>query len=146
MIKLFSKKDDSARAEDTKESVKVSATEKKTVKAQNEQDSLAKKTETTNVVNAKEDIASILTRPRMTEKATLGIEQKVYAFNVAPSANKKQIREAIKLVYKVTPRKINVVTITKKGVRNARTGIQGVKGGGKKAYVYLKKNDSITLM
>ncbi len=96
--------------------------------------------------SGKENIARVLTHPRITEKATMGIERGVYVFDVAPDANKKQIKEAIKLIYKVDPVKVHVTTIAKKTKRNVRTGIKGVKSGGKKAYVYLAKGDKITLM
>lgn len=95
---------------------------------------------------SRENIARVLTNPRMTEKATLGIERRVYVFDIAPDANKKQIKEAIKLVYDVSPVKVHVTKIAKKKTRNARTGIRGIKAGGKKAYVYLKKGDSISIM
>lgn len=98
------------------------------------------------VVDGYEDIARILKHPRITEKATNGIENGVYVFDVVPDANKKQIKEAIKLVYNVEPIKVSVTTIRRKSVRNSRTGIKGVKSGGKKAYVYLKKGDTISIM
>jgi len=98
------------------------------------------------VIDGKEDIARVLSHPRITEKATIGIDKGVYVFDVVKDANKKQIKEAIKLVYKVDPVKVHVTTIAKKNVRNARTGIKGVKSGGKKAYVYLKKGDTISIM
>lgn len=97
-------------------------------------------------VDARENIARILSHPRITEKATLGIDRGVYVFDVVRDANKKQIKEAIQSMYNVTPRKVSVVTIAKKHVRNARTGVYGTKGGGKKAYVYLKKGDTISIM
>jgi large subunit ribosomal protein L23 len=87
-----------------------------------------------------------LTHPRITEKATNGIEHGVYVFNVAPNTNKKQIKEAIKLIYNVDPVKVHVTTIRRKNVRNSRTGVKGMKSGGKKAYVYLKKGDTISIM
>ena len=103
--------------------------------------------ETTPVAyGGKENIARVLVNPRITEKATMGIEKGVYVFDVVPDANKKQIKEAIKLIYKVDAAKVHVTTIAKKTKRNARTGIKGVRSGGKKAYVYLKKGDKITLM
>lgn len=98
------------------------------------------------VIDGHEDLARVLSQPRITEKATFGTDQSVYVFNVVKSANKKQIKEAVKLVYNVDPIKVNITTITRKKVRNARTGMKGVKGGGKKAYVYLKKGDSISIM
>lgn len=100
----------------------------------------------TQVVDGRENLARVLMQPRITEKATFGIERGVYVFDVAPDANKKQIKEAIQLAYNVTPTKVRVTTVAKKNVRNMRTGIKGVKSGGKKAYVYLKKGDTISIM
>ncbi len=92
------------------------------------------------------DIARVLTQPRITEKATIGTAENVYVFDVAPDTNKVQIKEAIKKVYNVNPVKVHVSKIAKKQVRNMRTGIKGTKAGGKKAYVYLKKGESISIM
>jgi large subunit ribosomal protein L23 len=97
-------------------------------------------------VGVNEDIARVLISPRITEKATENAEKGVYVFNVASNANKKQIEKAIRILYKVEPRKISVSKIQIKKVRNSRTGIIGVKGGGKKAYVYLKEGDTISVM
>ena len=105
-----------------------------------------KEATTTTVVDGKENIARVLMHPRITEKATLGTADNVYVFDVAPDANKKQIKEAVKRAYKVDAVKVRVTTIKKKNVRNMRTGIKGVKSGGKKAYVYLKKGESISVM
>ena len=93
-----------------------------------------------------EDLARVLMHPRITEKATLGTEYSVYVFDVAPDANKIQIKRAVKEVYNVEARKVRITKVPKKSVRNARTGIKGVKSGGKKAYVYLKKGESISIM
>jgi len=57
----------------------------------------------------------------------------------------RQIIEAVRELYKVTPRMVRVVTIPAKLKRNARTGKPGVKHGGKKAYVFLKKGDTIAI-
>lgn len=93
-----------------------------------------------------EDIAAVLTHPRITEKATYGTADNIYVFEVSPRATKKQIKEAVFAAYKVHPTKVHVAAITKKKVRNPRTGKMGVKGGGKKAYVYLKAGDKISIM
>jgi len=105
-----------------------------------------KVTTTTASFGGHEDIARVLMNPRMTEKATMGIENLVYVFDVATNSNKKQIKEAVKLIYNVDAKKVHVSKIASKKKRNQRTGIKGVKSGGKKAYVYLKKGDSISLM
>jgi len=69
----------------------------------------------------------------------------VYTFDVAPAATKRDIARAVQSLYKVKPRKIAVVRIRQKEVRNMRTGKSGVKKGGKKAYVYLKQGDTIAV-
>ncbi|MDO8481983.1 MAG: 50S ribosomal protein L23 [bacterium] len=87
----------------------------------------------------------VLIQPRITEKATMHGAMGVYTFDVAESANKHQIAQAVKQFYKVTPRMVRIVRVPKKIKRNSRTGKSGVKRGGKKAYIYLKKGDSITM-
>lgn len=139
MAALFGKK------EEKKTSVDETATEK--VVASPEKVASPKKSAVpTTSVGSREDIARVLTSPRITEKATLHTDKGVYVFDVAPDANKKQIKEAIFAAYKVHPVKVSVTNIASKKVRNARTGMKGVKSGGKKAYVYLKKGDTISIM
>ena len=90
------------------------------------------------------DHAHVLLRPRITEKATLVTGMSIYVFDVVSSANKRQVLEAVAHYYKVTPRKVRIVTIPSKSVRNMRTGQSGTSHGGKKAYVYLKKGETIS--
>ncbi|MBM3261406.1 50S ribosomal protein L23 [Candidatus Kaiserbacteria bacterium] len=90
-------------------------------------------------------LAHILRNPRITEKATAHALASAYIFDVAPRATKREIMVAVKEVYKVTPQKVTIAAIPRKSVRNPRTGKVGVKGGGKKAYVYLKKGETITV-
>ena len=83
----------------------------------------------------------IIKNPRITEKASFNAEQNVYTFNVETSANKKEIKKAIFALYKVKPVKINILPVPYKNV--VSKGKKGVRGGGKKAVVYLKKEDKI---
>ena len=87
----------------------------------------------------------ILRSPRITEKGTMHAERGAYLFDVAPDATKHDIAQAVTAVYKVKPRMIRVVTIPSKRKKSSRTGKAGVKQGGKKAYVYLKKGETITI-
>lgn len=96
-----------------------------------------------NKISVNFNMERILKNPRVTEKATLSAEQDVYVFDVVTDANKFQIKEAVKSLYKVTPVKVNVVTVPAK--RIVYRGKKGVKSGGKKAYVYLKKGDKISI-
>lgn len=93
-----------------------------------------------------QDLSHILLHPRITEKATDQSVYNAYVFDVAVSANKKQIAAAVQRLYKVTPTKVRVVNVPTKRVRHARTGIVGKTAASKKAYVYLKKGETISVM
>lgn len=86
----------------------------------------------------------IIKNGRVTEKASFAFEQNVYTFDVMPSANKTEIKKAIFTLYKVHPVKVNILPIPKKHIMSK--GKAGVKGGGKKALVYLKKGDKIEIV
>jgi len=88
---------------------------------------------------------NVLLRPRITEKAALLADKAgVYLFEVHADATKYTIAASVKALYKVTPVKVRTVTISQKNV--FVRGKRGVKKGGKKAYVYLKKGDKIELL
>lgn len=89
-------------------------------------------------------LETVIESPRITEKAAYRAEKGVYVFNVTPRSNKTQIAQAILAIYNVKPVKVNITQITKKSVM--LRGKRGTKGGGKKAYVYLKKGDSIEII
>ncbi|OHA26882.1 MAG: 50S ribosomal protein L23 [Candidatus Taylorbacteria bacterium RIFCSPHIGHO2_02_FULL_44_36] len=83
-------------------------------------------------------------RPRVTEKATTVAENGIHVFEVEKDASKKEIADAVKNLYKVSPIKINVVKTPRKQV--FVRGKKGFKAGGKKAYVYLKKGEKIEII
>ena len=86
-------------------------------------------------------MTTIIKNPRITEKASFSAEQNVYTFDITASANKTEIKKAIFALYKVKPIKVNVLTIPRKKIMSK--GKVGKKGGGRKAFVYLKKGDKI---
>lgn len=87
--------------------------------------------------------ATVLKSPRVTEKVTMLAEQNVYTFNVAESATKQSIANAITAVYNVVPVKVRIVSIPRKSV--FVRGKRGFRAGGKKAYIYLAKGDKISI-
>lgn len=92
------------------------------------------------------NLASVIVGPRITEKAVSMSERNVYTFNVRPTATKYAVRGAIKALYNVTPVKVNIVN--KKPAKRTK-GFQGKtvhEKGMKKAYVYLKKGDTINVV
>ncbi len=95
------------------------------------------------MTDAKITKKTVILKPRMTEKAALKTNaQNVYVFNVTAEATKSSVIGSIKAEYKVTPIGVRLLAIPAKKV--FRRGKSGIKGGGKKAYVYLKKGDKIT--
>ncbi len=88
---------------------------------------------------------TILKRPRITEKASMMSQYNIYTFDVATTATKNSIMGAIKDVYNITPVQVRVVTIPAKHFVS-RKGVHGKTSMGKKAYVYLKKGDTIELV
>lgn len=90
-------------------------------------------------------LAHILKHAHITEKATMHQAGSVYTFDVATSATKRDVIRAVEAIYKVKPQKVAMVKVPSKKVRSARTGKVGVKQGGKKAYVYLKSGETITV-
>lgn len=89
----------------------------------------------------KESAGRVIIRPRVTEKATLKAEVGAYTFDVAKGATKPQIAQAIRALFKVTPRKVTVVNIPSKAVTSR--GKRGRTASGRKAYVFLKKGETI---
>lgn len=96
-----------------------------------------------SVLNQKKE-GQIVKSPRITEKATKIAESNVYTFNVSVDATKTSIKQAVKALYGVTPVSVRIVTIRQEAV--FVRGKKGTKAAGKKAYVALKKGDTITLM
>ena len=91
-------------------------------------------------------VSHVLQNPRITEKATMHGAIGVYTFDVSVNATKRSVKEAVRAAYNVTPRSVRMVTIPSKTKRNARTGKPGIKSGGKKAYVFLKKGETLNIM
>lgn len=93
----------------------------------------------------KEDgrIAHVLKRPWLSEKALLGTENGCYVFEVPREATKLDVKAAIEKFYKVTPRQVRMVNLPAKKISlRTRRGV-GVRARRHKAYVYLKKGDTI---
>lgn len=93
----------------------------------------------------KKHSSTILLAPRITEKGAYLNEAGVYVFNVAISANKKEIADAVRAMFKVTPRAVRIAAVPRKKVMTRGSNRVGQTAGGKKAYVFLKQGDKIDL-
>jgi large subunit ribosomal protein L23 len=88
-------------------------------------------------------LSSVLTAPWLSEKALIATEKGIYTFHVPMDATKKDVALAIKKTYNVTPRKVTVVNLPAKKVSmRTRRGF-GMRSARRKAYVHLKKGDTI---
>jgi large subunit ribosomal protein L23 len=88
-------------------------------------------------------IHRIIKNPRVTEKAVRASSNSTYTFDVERDATKTEIMKSIKEIYKVNPVKVGIIYIKPKKI--VRKGIKGVKKGGKKAVVTLKKGETINI-
>lgn len=87
--------------------------------------------------------APLILGARITEKAARLNGANAYTFNVEGVANKTELIKQIESAYKVKPLAVNVMNMPKKKV--FIRGKWGVKGGGKKVVVFLKKGDTIDI-
>ena len=80
----------------------------------------------------------IIIRPVLTEKSYDGMADKKYAFEVAISANKTEIKKAVETIFDVKVESVNTMRTIGKIKRQGRT--QGRTPEIKKAIVTLKKD------
>lgn len=105
---------------------------------------MATKKITTEVKEVPVAVASkVMIAPRITEKASMQSSANAYTFVVAKNATKHTILAEFKKEYKVTPKAINITNMPRQNT--FIRGKQGTKAGLKKAIVFLKKGDTITL-
>mgnify|MGYP006147320333 CR=1 FL=1 len=83
----------------------------------------------------------VIRRPLITEKSTLVAEQNKIVFEVAPTADKAAIKEAVEAIFGVKVKAVNT-TITKGKAKKFR-GRAGERSDKKKAYVMLEDGQTI---
>ncbi len=90
-------------------------------------------------------LSAVITAPWFSEKALIGTERGVYAFEIPESSTKTEIIAAIEKFYGVTPKKVRIVNLPAKKVSlRTRRGV-GLRARRHKAYVYLNAGDTINL-
>ena len=92
------------------------------------------------------DLSSVIIGPRITEKGVGLGDKNVYTFVVRRDATKYDVRDAIKQVFNVTPVSVNIVNKSPRQYKSQSKGRRLTEKGMKKAYVYLKDGDSISLI
>ncbi len=89
-------------------------------------------------------LENVIKAPWLSEKALIGTEKGVYVFEVPRDANKLQIKAAIERIYKVVPVKVNIVNLPRKAKAMRTKRGMGFRAARHKAYVHLKKGETIT--
>lgn len=89
------------------------------------------------------DLADLILKPIVTEKATRQMEEDKYVFDVLPRATKPEIKAAIESLFDVSVTSVNTLKLPRKKRRVGR--YIGYKAQYKRAIVTLKEGDKITL-
>lgn len=77
----------------------------------------------------------VIIRPIITESSMNLMEQKKYTFEVAPSANKIEVRQAVEAIFNVNVKEVNILNVRGKKRRYGR--YQGFTKKRRKAIVTL---------
>lgn len=95
-------------------------------------------------MNRQERILDTLRAPLVSEKTALISAYNQYAFEVAPRANKAEIKAAVEEMFDVTVERVNVVNLH--GKAKSFRFRDGVEKGKRKAYVRLAAGQTIDVM
>ena len=87
----------------------------------------------------------VVVRPIVTEKTVkTNDEHNTVVFEVAPKANKTEVKQAVEAIFKVKVDKVNIVNVRPKEKRMGR--YVGTSKAIRKAYVTLKEGYTITIL
>lgn len=92
---------------------------------------------------AQEWMYEIISRPHITEKATLGSEHNQVTFVVAKTATKPQIKEAVETLFGVKVKGVN--TLVQKGKNKRFKNVPVKKPDTKKAIVTLEEGQTLDI-
>ena len=92
-------------------------------------------------MSAKPEHYDVVVKPIITEKATMASESGAVVFEVAVSATKPKIKEAIENLFGVKVKAVN--TVLTKGKTKRFRGRPGTRRDVKKAYVTLEEGNTI---
>ena len=87
------------------------------------------------------DLVDVILHPLVTEKAATMTSLSKYVFVVKPSANRVQVRNAVRKMYGVNPISVNIINMRGKEVRFGRK--RGKRKDWKKAMVTFPKGTTI---
>jgi large subunit ribosomal protein L23 len=103
----------------------------------------AKKADKKGAPAMKEAYYDVISRPVITEKATMASEQHKVIFRVRTDVTKKQVKEAVEALFKVDVTGVNTINV--QGKTKLFKGAVGKRKDFKKAIVTLAEGQSIDL-
>lgn len=92
-------------------------------------------------------IYEVLHRPLVTEKTNYLVNRlHQYVFEVADDATKTMVKDAVEIIFDVTVLRVNIINVTPKRTRRARSRRVAIRNAGyKKAIVTLAAEDRIPI-
>jgi large subunit ribosomal protein L23 len=111
--------------------------EKKPAKAKAEK----KTTSKGGVADAR--LYDVLVRPVVTEKSTRGAEQSKVTFKISPTANKKDVKDAVEAIFGVKVKAVNTINV--EGKQKRFRGTLGRRNDFRKAIVTLEPGQNIDI-
>jgi len=94
---------------------------------------------------SKERLYKVLLNPRVTEKtARVGENSNQYVFQVAPDANKAEVKAAVEHLFEVSVEAVRIVNV--KGKSKAFKMRPGKRSDWKKAYVRVQEGQSLDFL
>lgn len=109
--------------------------EKKPAKAKAEKKTASKG----GVVEAR--LYDVIVRPLITEKATIAAEQNKVVFKISPTANKKDVKDAVEAIFGVKVKAVNTINV--EGKEKKFRGEIGYRKDFRKAIVTLEPGQNI---
>lgn len=83
----------------------------------------------------------VIRRPIITEKTTKLTEERKYTFEVAPDANKIEVKKAVEEVFDVNVESVNIINVRRKKRRVGK--YEGMRPGVRKAIVTLAEGQKL---
>lgn len=88
----------------------------------------------------------VLQKAILSEKAYRLMEKGIYTFFVSKAASKEDVKDMVQNMFSVSVKKVNVAMVGSKQKKIAKTRKTVTVGGGKKAIVYLKAGQTISVL
>jgi len=97
-----------------------------------------------SVTAQQERVMTVLEGPHLSEKSHISAENNQIVFKVRPDATKREIKQAVELLFEVTVENVTVVNYQGKQKRHGMT--RGRRANWKKAYVKLAEGSHIDFL